>query len=298
MALPDETKVKRAIAAILSDELAYSRKVLAFGIDVPDPVVINQRRLKADTVTVAIGLYAKACLSYKGIIHLCEVGLDRTAAPVSRSLFETLLNLTFLLRRRVVLYQFDFATQKKTPKKTPLNLFGKKLDTQFRTDLYCAFCELRDQKMVGQWPKTPGLKRTGKSAHKRLSALPQSYVPALGTDWEKRLKENNTCAGLSIADYAASLGKAFYMLYRSVYAMDSHSVHQRDSLAYVEIDDAVTNISPRWYTSPDEVRDALQMASLMFVGCMEQLNRRLRFGQDVTDRISEFANALKDWSLS
>jgi len=296
MTLPHQRTVKRAVAAILSEELAYCRKLLSFGVDLPKPAVINKCRLKADTVTAAMGLYTKACLSYKGIIHLCEAGLDRTAAPVNRSLFETLLNITFLLRRRVSLNQFDFAAGKKTPTKKPLGLFGKKLDTHFRTDLYCAFCTLRDQKMVGQWTRTPGLKRTGKAAHKRLSALPQPHVAAIGAQWEKRLKEKNTCAGLGIADYAASLGKGFYMWYRSVYAMDSQSVHQSDSLAYLEIDDRVTNIAPRWYTSPDQVRETLKIASLMFVRCTDELNRRLRFGRDASDRITDFRNELNGWT--
>jgi hypothetical protein len=131
MRLPGEAKLRRTVVADLGAEFAFCGKVLSFGVDLPDPAVINQRRLKADTVTAAIGLYTKACLSYKGIVGLCEAGLDRTAAPVNRSLFETLLNLTFLLRRRVSLYTFDFARKSKTP----LNLFGKKLNTEFRTDL-------------------------------------------------------------------------------------------------------------------------------------------------------------------
>lgn len=296
MAIPGETTVKRAIANLLRDELAYCRSLLEFGVGLPDSAVINQRRLKADTVTVVMGLYTKACLSYRAILHLCEVGLDRSAAPVNRSLFETLLNLTFLLRRRVSLRRFGFSAGKIRPTKTPVNLHGRKLDTEFRTDLYCAFCTLRDQKMVGQWPITPGLKRTGKDAHKRLSALPQPHIAAVGADWEKALAKANTCTGLSVADYAASLGREFYMLYRSVYAFDSQSVHQSDSLAYLDIDDAATNISPRWHTSPEQVRTTLQMASLMFVGCMRELNMRLRFGRDVADRISGFATALNGWS--
>jgi hypothetical protein len=106
------------------------------------------------------------------------------------------------------------------------------------------------------------------------------------------LRSSTTCAGLKIADYAASLGRSYYTLYRSVYARDSQRVHQRDSLSYVEIDDAVPSVSPRWYTSPHHVRETLDIASLLFVSCMEQLNKRLRFGQHATDRIGEFVDEL------
>ena len=127
MSLPNETKVKRVIARRLACELAQCKRLLQFGLEVPDPTVIDRCRLNVDTVAMVMALYTKACMSYRAILHLCEAGLDRSAAPVSRSLFETFLNLTLLVRRRVKLCHFDFHAGTKKP----LDLYGKKLDTPF-----------------------------------------------------------------------------------------------------------------------------------------------------------------------
>ena len=292
MILPNEAATRRIIGRDLAEDLSQCRALLEFGLELHDPDVINRYHLKRAMVTAVMGLFAKACLSYRAVILLCEAGLDRSAAPISRSLFETFLNLTFLVRRRVSLYRFDFNNKPITKK--PLDLFGKTLDTEFRTNLYCAFCILRDEKMVGQWPKTPGLNRIGRSAHRKLCKLPQPYVSALGPKWEKFLENANTCVGLHIADYAASLGRGFYMLYRSVYAMNSQSVHQSDSFDYIEVYDNVA----RWYTSSREVQSMLHMSSIIFFGCIEELNKRFRFGENAKERIDDFAAKLKKKKLT
>jgi hypothetical protein len=290
MCLPDEAAVKLSIRRSLSRELAHCRELLQLGLATPDPAIIKRRRLTGDTVTVVLGLFVKACLSYRAIIHLCEAGLDRSAAPLSRSLLETYLNLTFLVRRRITLYTFCNGTKK------PLDLFERKLDTQFRTDLYCAYCVLRDEMMVGQWPKTPGLKRTGKAAHQKLSAIPSLHLATLGEQWKKRLgKRPPTCVGLHIADFAGSLGRSFYVLYRSAYAVDSQSVHQSDALDYLDISDTADTIAPRWHSSIGDVRWKLRLSSMMFLGCVEELQKRFHFGQDINRRIHERAADLRSW---
>lgn len=163
MSLPGETANRKAIARWLAVELAQCKQLLQFGVELPDPAVLNRHQLGDDTMVAVMGLFTKACISYRAIILLGESGLDLSTAPVNRSLFETFLNLSFLLRRRVSLYTFDFGD---TITRKPFDLFGRKLDVHFRTDLYWASSLLRDEKMVKQWARTPGLKRTGKDANR------------------------------------------------------------------------------------------------------------------------------------
>jgi hypothetical protein len=259
--LPNETTARNTIRKVLAEELELCKDLLQFGARLPDPAVINANRMPEDTVFTVLGLFTKACVSYRSIIHLCEAGFSHGAAPIRRSLFETFLNLTFLVRRRVFLR-------------------GRALDMRFRTDLYHAFCVLRYEKMIGQWANTPGIMRSGKSNHRSLTALPQPFVDVVGPEWKDRLRNSNTCAGLSIADYSAILGKSSYMLYRVVYAMDSQNTHQNDFQEYLDIDDQMQSMSPRWHTSPNEVRQMLHYSSIMFLRCADELHKRFKFGNE------------------
>ena len=212
--------------------------------------------------------------------------------PLSRSLFETALNLAFLTRRRVSLYQFN---QNKSKPRTPLDLFGKKLTLEFRTALYNAFCLLREEHLFKQWDWTPGLIRRGKRIRMAAATIPRAYVAAIGSEWEKRLGNANTCAGLSIADFAASLGTQLRKWHRSVYAEDSQSVHQSDVTDYLECDPRTGIVRPKWHAVLDDSRGAMRRAGVVFHGCVGELHKRFRFGPEVQERLSYFAGRLRTW---
>lgn len=290
MALPNEEKVRRLIKHTLAAELALCDRLLDFGIGLHAPEIIDCSRLRADTVTVVMGLFTKACLTYRSIIALCEAGLDRSAAPASRSLFETFMNLTFLVRRRVTLCRFG------NGKKTAVKFHGKNLDVEFRTALYCItlFSKIRRWLLSGRRRRGSN---AGKGVHDKLAALPSPHVGHVGPDWESKLRESNTCAGISVSDLAASLGRHFYMIYRSLYAFDSQSVHQTDALHYIQVDEEAEAARPLWFTSPDESRQMLHRSSMIFLGCAEELHKRFRFGNEAEKEIREIAAALKRWKL-
>ena len=288
--LPHETDIQNAIARLLEHELNCASNLLAFGISLLGKKNLQRIRLPHDSAVTAVGLFVKASISFRAVIYLCAAGLDRSAMPVSRSLFETSLNLTFLVRRRVALYRFNDSTR------TKLDLFGKRLSPKFRTALYNAWCVLRDEKMANDQARTPGLKRAGRLFRKKLDAVERPYVDDIGSDWETRIKKENTCVGLSIVDFAASLGNHFRNWYRIVYAMDSKSVHQSDMLNYLIGDENSATFSPRWHSSPDEVKEALHKASEIYLCCVGEMNRRFDFGKFESDAIKQFCDDLRHWS--
>src|SRR5947207_2566515 len=104
--LPHEQDVQQIINEDLSTELALANQLLDFGINLPASKDLHQGGFPRDSVITVVGLFTKATITFRAIIGLCELGLDRTALPLTRSLFENLLYLTFLLRRRVRLYEF------------------------------------------------------------------------------------------------------------------------------------------------------------------------------------------------
>lgn len=290
--IPNELNVRQAIEQQLAAELACVHDLLRFGVSLPSTKDLHANEFPHDTVVTAAALFIKACLSFRAVVELCEAGLDRSAMPLSRSLFETALNLVFLIRRRVSLYQFN--DSKKKPK-TPWPLLGKTLTPEFRTALYNAWCVLREEKDVEAWKRTPGLKREGKRLANNLDGLERPYVDIIGTAWEERIKNANTCTGLSIENLAASLSLHLRKWYRTIYSGDSKSVHQSDMLNYLDVDESSGTFFPRWHTSPKEIGQALLRASTIYLCCVEEMNKRFRFGEQVEERIKGFADALNAW---
>lgn len=290
--IPNESQVRQAIPQRLSAELQNAKNLLQFGVNLPTSKDLHECGLPHDTVVTAVALFVKASLSFRGVIALCQVGLDRSAMPVSRSLFETALNLVFLIRRRVSLHYFN--DSKKKPK-TPLPLFGKKLTPAFRTALYNAWCVLREEKSIAAWQSTPGLKRHGKRIAKNLVALDRPYVDEIGTAWEERIKGANTCAGLSIENFAASLSPHLRKWYRTIYSEDSRSVHQSDMLNYLDADESSGTFSPRWFTSPKDVSAALLRASTIYLCCVEEMDKRFAFGLQAKEQFKQHGAVLRNW---
>jgi hypothetical protein len=293
--VPNEGQVLKAIPTLLFDEFDCAKRLLAFGVSLPTTKGdLHNGSLRHDTVVTAIALYTKAMTSFRASIHLCEFGADRNALPINRSLFETSVNLAFLIRQRVNLYQFN--DNSKTKPKTPVNLHGKKLTTEFRTDLFNAWSILMSEKNVRRYSSTPGVKMAGRRLQQQIDEMERPYVDAIGADWEKALRKTNTCVGLSIKDFASSLGNAFRLWYGLVYSSDSQHVHQSDMIEFLNCDSDGT-FSSRWFTTPDEVRTTLHKSFVISLGCIEELNKRFRFGDEAKKHIRRFGEELRSWNL-
>lgn len=130
----------------LPTQLNLAETLLDFGMQLPGQKDLHSTSFPRDSVVTVIGLFTKADLTFRSIIVLCNQGLDRPATALSRSLFETLLNLAFLARKQVSLNRFN---DSKAKPKTAVPLHGKMLTPDFRLALFNAWCLLSDDKMVG-----------------------------------------------------------------------------------------------------------------------------------------------------
>lgn len=279
------------LAKQLPTQLTLADTILDFGMKLPDQKDLHSISFPRDAVVTVMGLFTKAHVTFHSIIVLCGQRLDRPATALSRSLFETLLNLAFLVRKRVSLNHFN---DSKANPKTPVPLYGKTLKPEFRLALFNAWCLLRDDKTVDNWRRTKGLKRQGHHTRKRLTPLDKSYIDTIGPDWKKAIKNKNTCVGLNIANFAASLGLVLQRWYRSVYAADSAFVHQSDIQTFLDITEE-GNFTPRIYTSAGQVSGVLHRSAMLYLGCIVEMNKRFRFGDEAVQSISEFDQHLKNW---
>lgn len=275
----------------LPEHLSSAKALLDFGMAMPAHKDLHSIKFPRDAVVTVMALFTKAHVTFRAIIILCEQGLERPATALNRSLFETLTNLAFLVRQKVTLYRFN---DNKAKPRTPVPLHGKALTAELRLALFNAWSVLRDEKALDGWKRTPGLKRQGHQIAKRVQPFERAYVDAIGSDWEKSIRSQNTCVGLSIADFAASLGPIFRRWHRSVYAGDSSFIHQSDTMSYLAVTDD-GNFSPRIFTSAQVVSGVLLRAATLYLGCGEELNKRFRFGPDAAAKIKEFGERLRNW---
>lgn len=282
---------EESAARKVAQQLAVAQSFLDFGMQLPGQKDLHSIKFPRDSVVTVIGLFTKANITFRAIIILCEQGLDRPATALSRSLFETLMNLNFLLRKQVSLRIFNHSKSKPT---SPWPLHGQTLTADFRLALFNAWSILRDEKAIEGWQRTPGLKRHGYRTSKKIAPLDRSYANTIGPAWEKAIKSSNTCVGMNIESFAASLGPAFRKWYRTVYAGESSFIHQSDISSYLSVT-SDGNFSPRIYTSAKEVSGVLLRASTIYLGCVEELNKRLNFGDVAKTSLRNFGKRLRKW---
>ena len=118
-------------------------------------------------------------------------------------------------------------------------------------------------------------------------------MDSIFADWKKAIKAKNACVGLDIANFAASHGPVFRQWYRSVYAGDSAFVHQSDTSTYLAITED-DNFTPRIYTTAEQVSDVLHRSAMLYLDCIEEMNKRFRFGVDAAKAIAKFGKRLRE----
>ena len=118
-------------------------------------------------------------------------------------------------------------------------------------------------------------------------------MTTIGPKWEGKLLKGNTCTGLPIADFAASLGKGLRAWYRTVYAGDSKYVHQSDMISYIDVDMEKDAIEFRWHTSPEEIKGVLARSGLLYLRCIQEVCKRFRSHSGTLQKLAAFEQRVK-----
>ena len=273
----------------LQRQLILADQLLAFGMTLPMTKDLHSIKYPRDAVVTTVALFTKAHVTFRSIIVLCKNGLDRPATALTRSLFETMLNLAFLLRKQVSLHRFHPG---QANPKTALNLHGERLTPEFRHALFNTWSLLRDEKTIANWQTTPGIKQRGKRVLKKLTQLDRSYMDTISSAWQQSIKGSNTCTGLSVFDFAASLG--FQKWYRTIYAGDSAFVHQSDVVSYLS-NTRDGDFAPRLFMDARDVSGVLLHGATLYFCCIHEMHKRFRFGQKADKPIQKFEMRLTKW---
>jgi hypothetical protein len=228
--------------------------------------------------SLALGLYAKACKQFRGIIILGERGFGGEVTVLTRSLFETTLALNFIMNESVTLRregkEFD-------PDPT------RSLTTDFRALLYGAHAAFMESKRYRQWSERPELSSSigVRGDPKAIDAQTAAAKQVVGEKWWDALKGGQ--AGLSVRNLAESLGVLSY--YLVIYGDQSEATHAGDGFMHFDVEDDRMHGSLDLSPSPAGIGGLLRLASLVFLSCLTGIHNRLQFGDQVDSALDAFA---------
>jgi hypothetical protein len=290
--LPYERRARAQIRKHFRTHIAFAQDVLSLALKIigqdpenPASGVVTPTRTKglfARTVYLSMGLYAKGCKQLRSIIHLCMIGLTDEAEVISRSLFETILALEFLVRSRVTLK--ESGNKVSVPK-------GKPLTTPFRTQLYLAHVAFEDERRLKEFKKTRGLKRYAKylGSPGSITKAADTARNAIGPEWTSRVAGAKKYGGVTVRSLAESFGVLSF--YLAVYSKQSGAAHGADALAHFNVRKAGEPFTLKLLSDLDGVGGVLVRSASIFLASIETVNKRLGLGGD--EPISEMKELLR-----
>ncbi len=264
--LPDESTYLPKLARNLRPQFQYSASSLAEGVAITNGQMAFRKQFPPVVQHSAVGLHVLICRRFRQAIALCQLGQVDSAEAVCRSMFEGLLAQAFICRNSVSLRHRANGGKAET--------HGKKLTQEFRADLYFAHHFVLEKKRLEKLAKTKGHKRHAKRELKELKPEYDQWCNHIGHGWARSLK-NNSCAGLTIEDFAYSLGLAFDRWYRSLYAIQSSFVHGGNFGISLRYPGNRKRPQLKWSDSPGEVVRALRTANYLHGLQQTEFNRLL-----------------------
>jgi hypothetical protein len=278
MRLPGEEELRHYIRAELSAELQVASDLLDIGTSIfLTPLRPNPKDpMDPFEVWLCLGIVAKACRQYRGIIALAEIALGDVADNNGRMLAETLLAAEFLMRPTLVL--------KRGGKPLP-EVTGYPLTTGLRTKLYLAHDAASTLKTLREMAKHGEIE---KEEAARALALAEQHAREeaneIGEEWAKRLKDSGSYSGVGVLDLAESIDMPF--LYHTFYRPASAGVHATDARKYIEPEErSAGGITFHACSSGKGVAEALIFASLVTLEVLNVANQR--FGLNLDGRLSK-----------
>jgi hypothetical protein len=294
--LPLEEQATDGICQEFADEFEFACDVLRFGLKVIGNTpsgpgtfkVTKPRGLANATVHLALGLFAKACKQFRGIIALCEMGLPKEAGAIERCLFEAILAMNFILRPRIVLKENKVPLTKLKPanpyqcpkcghteparQRAPL----KTLSTDMRRTLYLAHDLIGREKELDSYLQA-GLTDLAKTLgdEKILRKMAANARRRIGPGWVERQKRSRKYSGVSISDLAQSydLDRYYISLYkrhsRVVHALDGH-----DFIGSAKGNQLLIDLGP----SSADIKQIMFFSTTFFGAAIELVNDRLGLG--------------------
>jgi hypothetical protein len=278
--LPGEREYAEKVRQELAEVFTVGQGLLALAVDIVDQrvptVSLKVQIAKILAYRVGHALCIKACKSFRSSLLLAEVGASNDLTVISRSMFETYVAASFVLRDHVVLDLPGVDHLALTPND--------------RARLYLAFGPIYKHEELKRLKSDP-------DASQVLAAIdPKPFADEanaaandIGQDWAERFRKHpRTYSGLSLRQLSSKLGPEYLGWYTKVYGEQSKSIHATDFPKHAFYFNSEGRCVARWFPPIDEVQQLVGMNGLMLWGCFELLNKQFRFAENTDANLQVF----------
>jgi len=270
--LPGEKEYAEKVRQELAEVLNVGQELLELAVDIVSqrlPTVSMQVQTdKIIAYRVGHALCFKACKSFRSSLLLAEVGASNDLTIISRSMFETYVAASFVLRDHVALELpgVDDAT----------------LTPNARARLYLAFGVINKYEELKKHKSDPDASQVLAGIDpKPFADEANATANDVGQDWAERFRKHpRTYSGLSLRQLSRKLGPEYLGWYTKVYGDQSKSTHATDFQKHAFYSDSEGRFLARWFPPVDEVQQLVGINGLMLWGCLELLNKHFQFAEN------------------
>ena len=265
MKSPEQQSLRKAIERECGDIISLAKRALNSWTTIQRSHGYRQSSLSPEVKNAAFAIDIRACRQFRSVVELCMRGEAHDASVLTRTMFENLLALEFVLKPRISLKHYKERYKRDAPSSMPRLL---------RARLYLTYFAFQWEVLKSRNKSKPGAKR---HARRLASCVPKQildkYESLIGSIWVERFKRHpRTYSGLSVADLSRAIGPVYARWYNVVYAIQSGAVHASNAAGLVHFDNAI------WHDAPDDVEAALTPAINVFFAGTESLHEHIGFG--------------------
>jgi hypothetical protein len=166
---------------------------------------------------------------------------------------------------------------------------GTSIARKHRAMMAVAHGAIQVDRAVERARNTPGLKRAFKRAR---STDVTACERILGTAVVAQLRKSSTCAAMSVADLAVSLGPPCQVMHALFYGDQSRRAHPSDALEHINLTNPLDPVG-NWHSAIEDCRWAMDVALWLFLRCLECERECFEFDNTVRHQITSFSQKLK-----
>lgn len=272
---PGESTTKRRIRKEHPKQFALADRFLAVIHGLHGLLCDRQveRRLWRPQV-ITHGLWIKICKQYRSIIVLCELGLVEDAEVIARSLFESVLQVVFIVKRGIRVER-GWSNAPKPP--------TGGFSSGFRATLCVVRPIIQAHRKATHSQKKRGLRRVLRPILAATAGQVDLAKALLGMEWFEWLSNKGASKNaFSVETMAGNLGLARY--YEVIYRWQSEIVHAADALNHLSLGEQAMSIDATIAADGSRAVDPLRLITGLVGFAAEAIDSRFRLGYNETLR--------------